>query len=171
MSDGGYKIRDQYAVHFITFSVVQWVDALTRPQYKDTIVESIKYCQQNKGLKIHAWVIMSNHLHLICSTSEPNKLSDVLRDFKKFTSVKLLDAIENNTQESRKSWMLWIFKKAGEENKRNEKYQFWQQDNHPIECSTKEILESRMKYLHENPVRAGIVNFEGDYKYSSGIDY
>lgn len=171
MSEGGYKIRNQNAIHFITFSVVQWVDALTRPQYKDVIVDSLKFCQTHKGLNIHAWVIMSNHLHLICSARESFKLSDILRDFKKYTSSQLIKSIESNVQESRKAWMLWIFKRAGEQNKRNENYQFWQQDNHPIECSTNEILISRMKYLHENPVRAGIVNFEDDYKYSSGIDY
>ena len=54
-------------------------------------------------------------------------------------------------------WMLWIFRKVGENNERNTTYQFWQQDNHPIECSTEEILATRMNYLHENPVRAGFV--------------
>ena len=125
----------------------------------------------NKGLQIHAWCLMSNHIHLIVSTKEPNTLSDVLRDFKKFTSTNIVKAIENNRRESRRNWMLWIFKKAGEKNKRNFIYQFWQQENHPIECSTIEILESKMKYLHENPVRAGLVRNESDYVYSSGIDY
>ncbi|MEY5049482.1 MAG: hypothetical protein RLZZ175_2841 [Bacteroidota bacterium] len=45
MSEGGYKKQNQNAIHFITFSVVQWVDALTRPQYKDVIVDSLKFCQ------------------------------------------------------------------------------------------------------------------------------
>ena len=82
-----------------------------------------------------------------------------------------INAIRDDPQESRKNWMLWIFKKAGEHNKRNRDFQFWQQDNHPVECSTDEILKSRMIYLHANPVRAGIVRFEQDYLYSSGIDY
>ena len=67
--------------------------------------------------------------------------------------------------------MLWIFKKAGENNERNKSYQFWQQDNHPIECSTEEILQTRMNYLHENPVRAGFVWRAEDYRYSSAVDY
>ena len=67
--------------------------------------------------------------------------------------------------------MLWIFKKAGEKNKRNEQYQFWQQENHPIECSTEEVLRVKLKYLHENPVRSGLVRNEWDYIYLSGIDY
>ena len=62
----------------------------TRKVYVDIVIDSLKYCQANKGLKIHAWCIMSNHLHLIVSTDENNKLSDVIRDFKKFTSVSIL---------------------------------------------------------------------------------
>ena len=67
--------------------------------------------------------------------------------------------------------MLWIFKKAGEKNSRNQGHQFWQQDNHPIELSTPEMKRQRLKYLHENPVRAGIVQEPEHYVYSSAIDY
>lgn len=171
MSEKGYQIRDQYAVHFITFSVVEWVDVFTRKKYADILVDSLKYCQLNKGLLIHAWCIMSNHVHLIISTNGSTQLSDVIRDFKKFSSSAIINTIKDNPTESRKNWMLWIFKKAGEHNKRNKNYQFWQQENHPVECSTQDILQSRMIYLHENPLRAGIVRLEQDYLYSSGIDY
>ena len=171
MSDRGYLVRNQFAIHFITFATVQWVDVFTRKEYADIVVESLKFCKKNKGLKIHAWCIMSNHLHLIISSEEPNKLSDILRDLKKFTANQIIKAIEDNPKESRKAWLLWIFKKAGTENSRNNEYQFWQQDNHPIECDQESILDSKMTYLHENPVRAGWVRNEQDYVYSSGIDY
>jgi REP element-mobilizing transposase RayT len=171
MSDRGFQIKDQYAVHFLTFTVVEWVDVFTRNTYSDILIDSLKFCQEKKGLKIHAWCIMSNHIHLILSTDGVKKLSDVIRDFKKFSSYAIINAIQNNPKESRKKWMLWIFGKAGKFNSRNENFQFWQQTNHPVECSTEDILMSRMQYLHENPIRAGIVNFEQDYLYSSGIDY
>ncbi len=171
MLERGFQIRDQYAVHFITCSVVEWVDVFTRKMYTDILIDSLKFCQENKGLIIHAWCIMSNHIHLIISTNGITRLSDVIRDFKKFNSSAIINAIKENPQESRKNWMLWIFKKAGEHNKRNKNFQFWQQDNYPVECSTEEIVQSRMNYLHENPVRAEIVRFEQYYLYSSGIDY
>ena len=135
------------------------------------MVESLQYCQAEKGLNLHAWCIMSNHLHLIISAKEEKILSDIIRDFKKYTSSKIIKEIDNNNRENRKNWMLWIFRKAGEKNNRNENYQFWQQDNHPIECDGNDILDSKMKYLHENPVRAGIVRNKWDYVYSSAIDY
>jgi REP element-mobilizing transposase RayT len=171
MSERGYQIRNQQALHFITFAVVQWVDVFTRKEYSDIVVESLIYCKRNKGLKIHAWCIMSNHLHLILSVDENKNLSDILRDFKKFTSSNIVKAIENNHQESRRNWMLWIFKKAGEENKRNKDHQFWQQDNHPIEFSTNEMIDQRLNYLHENPVKSGAVRSAEEYIYSSALDY
>lgn len=105
------------------------------------------------------------------STTAPYRLSDVLRDFKKFTAFKILEAIQANSKESRKGWMLWIFRKAGEKNNRNKEFQFWQQDNHPIECDTNDIIDTRLIYIHENPIRAGVVRYEQDYAYSSAIDY
>jgi putative transposase len=171
MSQDGYKIRNQNAIHFITFSVVQWVDVFTRSYYSDIVIESLKYCQKEKGLRIHAYCIMPNHIHMIVSAKVGYQLSDIIRDFKKYTSKKIVTAIEHNEKESRKDWMLWIFKSAGTTNERNNEYQFWQQDNHPVECDTNEITETRLKYVHENPVRAGIVLEPYWYKYSSAIDY
>ena len=106
MSIDGYKIRDQYAVHFITFSVIEWIDVFTRKDYANIIVDSLNYFKVNKGLKVHAWCIMTNHLHLMLSASLPEStLSDIIRDFKKFTSYKILKAIEENPRESKKKWM------------------------------------------------------------------
>jgi REP element-mobilizing transposase RayT len=171
MKEAGFQIRDQNAIHFITCSVVEWVDVFTRREYAEILIDSLNFCQQNKGLRIHAWCIMSNHIHLIISGNSTIGLSDLIRDFKKFSSYAIINAIRENSHESRKNRMLWIFKKAGERNNRNKNFQFWQQSNHPVECSTEEILQSRLNYLHANPVRAGMVRFEQDYLFSSGLDY
>ena len=164
-------------MHFITFATVQWIDVFTRSEYVNIVVDSIAYCQKEKGLLVHTYCIMPNHLHLIIS-AVVNNLSNIIRDFKKFTSAKILKTIEQNSKESRRNWMLWIFRKAGLNNGRNklipawpDGQEFWQQDNHPIECSTEERLATRMNYLQENPVIAGFVWIAEDYRYSSAIDY
>ena len=105
-----YKIYDQHSMYFVTFTVHQWVDIFTRKLYIEILIESLKFCQREKGLKIFAWVVMSNHVHLILR-SDKNKLSDIIRDFKKFTSTKIVKLIEENKKESRRSWLLWLFKK------------------------------------------------------------
>jgi REP element-mobilizing transposase RayT len=108
----GYQIKEQSALYHITLQVVYWVDVFTRSRYKDIIIENLTYCQQNKGLSIYAYVIMSNHIHLLVQ-SQTNNLSDTLRDFKSYTSKKLIESIANDT-ESRREWMLEQFFKAGE---------------------------------------------------------
>jgi REP element-mobilizing transposase RayT len=86
MSGDRYFITEQHATYYLTFTVVEWVDIFTRPVYKEAIVESLNYCIANKGLECNAWVLMSNHLHLVCRALPPVRLSDIIRDFKKFTS-------------------------------------------------------------------------------------
>ena len=120
---------------------------------------------------MYAWCIMSNHVHLIISTTETGNLSGIIGDMKRHTSKTILKAIEENMQESRRDWMLWLFKRAGEYNSNNEKYQFWQQHNHPVQLSTQEMINQRLDYLHNNPVEAGIVSYPPEYLYSSAKDY
>ena len=119
---------------------------------------------------LDAWVIMPNHLHLILS-SKSTKIEDIVRDFKKYTSRKIIMQIQANDKESRREWMLNIFSFAGKNNNNNKNYQFWKQDYHPIELNTAEKLRQRIDYLHDNPVRACIVWEPWYYKYSSAIDY
>lgn len=166
-----YRFGDSEKPHFITFSVINWIDVFSRETYKEVFNESLKYCIDNKGLVLHAWVIMSNHVHLIASATPGYQLADIIRDMKKFTSRAIIAAIQDNIQESRKDWLLWMFKRAGERNSNNNTYQFWQQDNHPIELSSNEMMDQRLTYLHENPVKAGYVWESQHYKYSSAIDY
>ena len=114
---------------------------------------------------------MSNHVHFILSAKQGFGLSNILRDFKKYTSDKVIKAIEQNPSESRKEWMLHLFKQAGKKNSRNNCYQFWQQDNHPIELSSNDMIDQKLGYIHNNPVKAGIVEKAEDYLYSSARDY
>lgn len=114
---------------------------------------------------------MNNHVHLIAAAQEGYNLPGILRDLKKYTSKMLLDKIKNNQQESRRKWMLWLFTSADKRNSNNTHYQFWQQDNRPIELSTNEIMDQRLDYIHDNPVKEGLVYEPEHYIYSSALDY
>jgi len=165
-----FKFRDDKAVYFVSFATVKWIDVFIRTSYKDLMLDSIKFCQREKGLVVYAWCIMTNHVHLIIS-SDIQPLFAIMRDLKKFTSVRLIQAIEQNPEESRKDWMLWIFGREGKWNVNNKNYQFWQQHNHPIELSDATMARQRLDYLHNNPVEAGFVCEPEDYWYSSARDY
>ena len=52
-----YRVKDQFGLYFVTFTVHQWVDVFTRKDYVDVLLESLKFCQKNKGLKIYGWEI------------------------------------------------------------------------------------------------------------------
>lgn len=170
MKHDGYKIRDPYGVYFITFATVQWVDVFSRAVYVDTVLDSLRFCIREKDLRLHAWCLMTNHMHLIVSAEKGN-LSAIIRDFKKFTSSSILKQIAENAEESRRDWMLWIFKSAGEKNSHNEKYQFWQQDNQPVQLESVSFTLSKLNYVHNNPVKAGWVEKPEDYLLSSARDY
>ena len=165
----GYLIRDQSKPHFITATVVDWVDVFSRKTYKDCIIESLDFCIKNKGMILYGFVIMSNHIHLIIQ-SENSKLSDLIRDFKKFTAKTILNKIETEP-ESRADWMLKRFEFACKSHSRNEKYQFWQYGNHPEEIFSEKFFWSKLNYIHLNPVRAGLVIKASDYIYSSAGNY
>jgi putative transposase len=166
----GYIIRDQQGVYFMTFTIVGWIDVFSRRVYKDMLIESLKYCQIHKGLNLHAYVIMSNHVHLVASVNEGHELSVFVRDFKKFTSKNILEYIETGI-ESRKEWMLHQFKYYASKHTRNEHYQLWTHENHFVELITATFTKQKIDYIHENPVRAGYVYDATEYVYSSASNY
>lgn len=165
-----YTIVNQFEAYFMTLTIVYWVDLFTRTAYKQIIVDSLNYCVAQKGLIVYGWVLMSNHLHLIARTEEPNTMSGFLRDFKKFTSKSLAEEVLS-PDESRKTWMMDKFKFEAHRTLRAEQFKVWQDGNHPILMGTPKILVQRLHYLHDNPVRQGIVENPEDYLYSSARDY
>lgn len=165
-----YRFYDPNAVYFTTSTIVDWINVFTQPLYCEIILDSLRYCQKHKKLIIHAWVIMSNHIHMIISRSGDPELSDIMRDFKRHTSVEIVKAIRNNN-DSRAGWMLKIFNKAASDIKRVNSFKLWKDGNHPIILDSNTKIEQRLEYLHNNPVKAGIVNNDYEYIYSSAIDY
>ena len=159
-----YKFHNPEGTYFVSFAVEGWVDVFTRNEYKNILIANLEYCQKHKGLEIFAWCIMTNHIHLVVRVEENGSLSDVLRDFKKFTSKAVIKAIQENQRESRKEWLLGQFQKA-------EGFRFWRPDNHPIELWSNAVIAEKIHYIHQNPVEEGLVFKAEDYVYSSATDY
>ncbi|MCB0633423.1 MAG: transposase [Saprospiraceae bacterium] len=168
----GYNIVDQYGLYFVTFTIVGWVDVFSRKECKQIIIDALRYCIANKGLVVHAYVIMESHIHLILSATEESQgLSAIIRDFKKHTSKEILKWVRQGGRESRKEWMLIVFKYHAKYNKRNAEYQVWQQDNRPKELYYPRFIMQKIGYIHRNPVVAGIVDEVGAYLHSSARNY
>lgn len=165
-----YKAHNPEGFYFITNTIVGWVDLFTRPQYKDIIIKSLKFCIENKGLVVHAYVIMTNHIHLIVSTKEGVLLSNVMRDFKTHTSKKLIEEIKN-INESRREWLLNKFAFEARRQVRGKDYKLWQDGFHPIELLSAEMVAQKLEYLHNNPVVERVVDEDVHYIYSSARQY
>lgn len=169
MSGDRYIISDQHAVYYLTCTIVQWIDLFTRVEYKDVIVDSLNHCIKEKNLVVYAWVIMSNHIHLVAYCNEPGSISAFLRDFKKFTSKKFIE-IMSEINESRQEWLLDKFAFEAKRTRRAENYKIWKDDNHAIDLTNIDVME-KINYIHNNPVKAGIVDNPEEYIYSSARDY
>lgn len=165
-----YKFTDKTTLHFCTLTLVGWIDLFSRESYRKIVIDSLAYCQKNKGLNVHGYVIMTNHLHLIISAKEGSKLSGILRDFKSFTAKSFLNEMQEG-KESRRDWLLYMFQYYAKKHKRSQTHMLWQHDNHPIALWSANVIQTKLKYIHENPVRAGLVNKPRDWKYSSAANY
>ncbi|MFD0798047.1 transposase [Maribacter chungangensis] len=165
-----YKFHNRDGAYFVSFATVYWIDVFTRQDYYMVLAESLDHCRKEKGMEVYAYCFMPSHVHFIFRSVNEDP-SGVLRDFKKHTSKQLLKTIEENPQESRKEWLLWMFERAGKKKGNVSKYQFWQHHNKPIELWNTTVIKQKLEYIHNNPVQAGFVTEPTEWKYSSARNY
>lgn len=164
-----YSIRKDKS-YFLTMTVVDWIDLFTRVNHKMPLIDSLKFCQEKKGLNIFGWCLMPSHLHLIANTNISYDLDCVIRDFKRFTCNSLIQQIKNEP-ESRREWLLDKFEFAAKKHPKNKRNKIWQDGNHAIELFTEKVTWQKLKYIHRNPVIDQIVFKEEDYLFSSARNY
>ena len=165
-----YKFHETEGAYFVSFATVNWIDVFTRELYFSIMTESLDHCRKNKGMEIYGYCIMPSHVHLIFRSALGDP-SGLMRDLKGFTSRKIMKTIQDNPQESRREWLLWMFERAGKKNSNVKEKQFWQQNNQPIEIWSLKVFEQKLSYIHNNPVEVGFVTDPTDWKYSSARNY
>jgi REP element-mobilizing transposase RayT len=165
-----YKIRDNSGLYFVTFTVIGWVDLFIRRVYKDCLIDSLHYCVKNKGLRVHAYVIMTSHMHMIVSSSDGYDLAATIRDYKKFTSKALIKLIKE-IPESRRVWLLNKFRYEANRTQRGSEFLLWKEGYHAKQIETNSFLDEKLNYIHQNPVEAGFVLTPEEFLYSSASNY
>lgn len=165
-----YKAIEKDVAYFITITTEGWIDVFTRLRQKYVIVNAWQYCQKYKGLEIYAYCIMSSHIHLLCKAPENDLLSDIIRDFKTYTSKKILETILEYP-ESRREWMLEYFENACKHLKRKQNYKVWQDGYHAEKIYSNKFIKQKVDYIHNNPVIEKIVENAEDYVFSSSRNY
>ncbi|MBC8146374.1 MAG: transposase [Bacteroidetes bacterium] len=169
MSDK-YKIFEGDEVYFVTFTIVEWINVLAEHNYKMIIIDSISYCQSNKGLVVYGYCIMPNHVHMIIQATQQNSLSAILRDLKKFTSKAIVNKLLiENSEESNN--ILSKFREAGKHLTRIKDYKVWQDGNRAKLIYSNKFLWEKLTYIHNNPVEKGLCDQPWDYLYSSATNY
>jgi putative transposase len=159
-----YKIIEVDQIFFITSTIIEWIPIFTRKPYIDILINSLDFCRQNKGLKLYGYVIMDNHVHLVVSG---DNLSNIIKDFKRHTAREIIKL----AQKEDKNWLLNQFKFYRQKFKSASDYQVWQEGFHPQQIISEKMLHQKIEYIHNNPVRAGLVEKPQDWIYSSAKNY
>jgi hypothetical protein len=113
---------------------------------------------------------MTNHIHLVAKATGEQTLSEVIGNFKSFIATSILKELPNSN-ESRREWLIYMFSFFAKKNQRPSAHQFWQTDNHPIDLYTSRVIQQKLNYIHNNPVRANWVRMAQHYIYSSASNY
>ena len=152
--------------YFITITVIGWIDLFTRKEICEIIVKNLRFVQNFRGMEIFAYVIMSSHIHLIARKRGGN-LNDIIRDFKSYSAKEIINFIQNDPLESRKHWLLGIMSIYASVHKQNKHLMLWQKTNHPIPVDDNYLIDQKIEYIINNPVKAGMVLNPEDYYLSS----
>ena len=165
-----YKFHSPAAAYFVSFATVFWIDIFTRQPYFSVLEQAVSYCRREKGMELFAYCFMPSHVHFVFRSKNEDP-SGLLRDFKKHTSKKVVNAIRENVHESRKEWLLALFGKAARSKTNVQYYQLWQHHNKPVELWSTAAIKQKIAYIHNNPVEAGFVTDPVDWKYSSARNF
>lgn len=148
--------------HFLTLTIIEWIDVLTSEDCFTIIINTLKYCQENLGLLLYDYVIMTNHLHLIAAANQNHKLSEIIASFKKFTTKEIYKLLAKDNRK----YILWLLKHSYSKKKGGQN-QLWQRENYPKLIKSDTFLAQKTDYIHWNPVKKGYVVKPEDWKYSS----
>ncbi len=159
-----YKILENGQIYFITSTIIEWLPVFTRKPYFDIVIDSLKYSQEHKGLKLYAYVIMDNHMHLI---GAGDNLGKIIKEFKSHTAREIIKLAEQDNKE----WLLNLLSFFRKKHKISSTHQVWQEVYHPQQIISEEMLRQKVEYLHHNPVRAGLAEKPEDWLYSSARNY
>ena len=152
----------KYDLHFFTATILEWKHLLADDRYKNMILDSLQYLVTNNRIHLHAYVIMSNHLHLLWHIVHPHKREDVQRDFLKFTAQMMLKDLRNNNSDLLNG--LYVGAK-------DRKYQVWERNPLTVEIWSENVMKQKLDYIHNNPVKAGLVKQPEEYQFSSASYY
>jgi REP element-mobilizing transposase RayT len=164
MGRSRYKIHEQYYPYFITSSINDGLPLLSQPKIAEIILEALIFLQEKRHVRIHGFVLMENHIHLIAYGIE---LQKKIRLFKSYTARRIVDILKKD----RNTKLLKQLKFRTLAYKKAKQYQVWEEGYHPIQLFNDKLLYQKLDYIHYNPVLRGFVDSPEHWRYSSFRNY
>lgn len=159
-----YRIVEPDGLYFLTCTIVDWIPVFQSHANFEIITNSLTFCRTNKGMRLYTYVIMENHLHLIAGAPD---LSAVVREFKSFTAREIVASAKAAGREALLNQLMLGKKRYKDESR----HQVWQEGAHPQIIRDDDVLNQKIEYIHNNPVRRGYVDVPEHWRYSSARNY
>jgi len=159
-----YQIHTPDAAYFITATVVEWLPVFSTGACCDILVRSLEHCRAHKHLQVYAWVILDNHIHALVAGPA---LAQTIRDWKRFTAGALLKQL----REEKREWLLNQLAYYCAAHKTASEHQLWQEGVHPQAILDDKMMEQKLEYVHNNPVKRGLVASPEHWRYSSAHEW
>ncbi len=147
---------------FVTTNCHEHKYLLVDKEIFQILIDNFKFYNKKYNSDLCAYVFMNNHIHFIIYFYEKNRLSDFMRDFKKYTSLKIREFIQSTDLERLSDLKF--------EN-RSQHFKIWDDGFDDVVLFSKKVCETKMDYIHQNPVVAKMVENSEDYRYSSAGFY
>ena len=155
-----YQFVEPDGLYFLSCTIVDWIPVFQSRPYFDIVVNALSFCRANKAMRLYAYVIMENHLHIVAGAPD---LSRVVKEFKSFTAREIVAL----TETSGRAELLNRFMLQKKRYKDESRYQVWQEGAHPLIIRNDAVLNQKIAYIHNNPVRRGYVDAPEHWRYSS----
>jgi putative transposase len=152
----------KYWPQFYTATALEWKPLLKNDKYKDIVISSLQYLVKEKRIILNAFVIMSNHIHIIWQALQEESPTTIQFSFMKYTAQQIKFDLQNNHSD-----ILAEYKVSA----KDREYQFWERNSLGIDLYTPEVFRQKIDYIHYNPVKAGLCILPDEYKYSSAKFY
>lgn len=159
-----YTITESEGLYFLTITIVDWLPVFVGTAPCEIALESLLFCRKEKELRLYAYVLMDNHVHLV---AEAPDLTGCVQSLKRHTARALI----NWAVSTKKDWLLHQFAYCRKAYKHNSQYQVWQEGAHPQLIQGDAMLRQKRVYIHNNPVRRGYVDVPEHWRYSSARNY
>ena len=163
---GRNNLTDEH-FFFVTTTVVNFTPIFKSHKFCDVLISNIKHYRKKYKFIVLGYVIMPSHFHWIVQVNpEYGNISDIMRDIKKFTAWQIFDLLD----ERNNKYLIELFENAAT-GISDQKKKLWMKRFDDEVIRDQKMFWTKLNYIHKNPVKAGLILREQDYKYSSARNY